>query len=131
MIDLKLKGKTSLFEWVWSDTLDEINIIIQKLINNEPIIIKRIDNNNDYIDGTNIKTSHYIDKNYSEIVSRRSKRFLNDIMCNEILFIRDDNMDTIKIYGVISMIIRHSHISLVINLFSVGLSIVNLCKYFE
>jgi hypothetical protein len=97
MIDLKLKGKTSLFEWVWSDTLDEINIIIQKLINNEPIIIKRIDNNNDCMDGTNIKTSHYINTNYSEIVSRRSKRFLNDIMCNEILFIRDDNMNTIKI----------------------------------
>jgi hypothetical protein len=110
MIHLNLKEKTSLFEWVWSDTLNEINIIIQKLINNEPIIIKRIDDNNECMEGTNIITSHYINKNYTEIVARRSNRFLNDIMSNDVLFIRDDNMNTIKLeeieqfYSLIKMI---------------------------
>ena len=37
MINMNLKCETSLFEWVWSNTLTEINTIIQKLINNQPI----------------------------------------------------------------------------------------------
>ena len=95
MINMNLKCETSLFEWVWSNTLTEINTIIQKLINNQPIIVKRIDGN-DYMEDTNIKTCHYLKHNYSEIVKRRSKRFMNDIMNNtEILFIRDDLLGTI------------------------------------
>lgn len=96
IININLKSETSLFEWVWTDTLNEINIIMQKLINNEPIIINRI-NGNDYMDGTNIKTCHYQNKNYKEIVIRRSKRIMNDIIKNkDILFIRDDVLGTIK-----------------------------------
>ena len=96
MININLKTETSLFEWVWSDTLNEINIIIQKLINNEPILINRI-NDNDYIVDTNIVTSHYINTDYKEIVLRRSNRFMNDIINNKnILFIRDDVLSTIK-----------------------------------
>ena len=95
-IDINLKTETSLFEWVWTDTLDEINTIIKKLINNEPILINRI-NGNDVMVDTNIKTCHYLDKNYEEIVIRRSKRFINDIINNkDILFIRDDVLGTIK-----------------------------------
>jgi hypothetical protein len=95
-IDVNLKTETSLFEWVWSDTLNEINIIINKLINNEPILINRIDGN-DVMADTNIITSHYLNKNYHEIVIRRSKRFMNDIISNkDILFIRDDKLSTIK-----------------------------------
>jgi hypothetical protein len=94
---INLRKKTSLFEWVWSNTLNEINIIIQKLINNEPIIINRI-NGNDNMEGTNIITSHYLLINYNEIVIRRSKRFINDIITNkEILFIRDDVLSTIQL----------------------------------
>jgi hypothetical protein len=94
---INLREKTSLFEWVWSNTLNEINIIIQKLINNEPIIINRI-NGNDNMEGTNIITSHYLLINYNEIVIRRSKRFINDIITNkEILFIRDDVLSTIQL----------------------------------
>ena len=97
IIDINLKTETSLFEWVWTDTLTEINTIIQRLINDEPIIINRIDGN-DYMDGTNIKTCHYLNKNYTEIVIRRSKRFMNNIINNnnDILFIRDDMLGTIK-----------------------------------
>lgn len=95
-IDMNLKTETSLFEWVWSDTLNEINIIINKLINDEPILINRIDGN-DVMADTNIITSHYLNKNYQEIVMRRSKRFMNDIISNkEILFVRDDKLSTIK-----------------------------------
>jgi hypothetical protein len=96
MIHINLKTETSLFEWVWSNTLTEINIIIQKLINNEPIVINRI-NNNDVMADTNIVTCHYINKNYEEIVIRRSNRFINDIINNtDILFIRDDVLGTIN-----------------------------------
>jgi hypothetical protein len=96
MININLKQKSSLFEWTWTDTLNEINVIIQKLINNEEILINRI-NGNDYMKDTNIKTCHYLNKDYKEIVNRRSLRFMNDIIKNkEILFIRDDVLSTIK-----------------------------------
>lgn len=96
IIDINLKSETSLFEWVWTNTLNEINIIIQRLIKNEPILINRIDGN-DYMEGTNIVTSHYLNKDYKEICNRRSKRFMNDIINNkEILFIRDDFLGTIQ-----------------------------------
>jgi hypothetical protein len=93
---INLKTETSLFEWVRSDKLSDINIIIEKLINNKPILIKRI-NGNDYMEDTNIHTCHYLNKNYNEIISRRSKRFINDITNNkDILFIRDDASITIQ-----------------------------------
>jgi hypothetical protein len=96
MIKLNFKEKSSLFDWVWSNTLGEINIIIEKLLNNTPIKTIR-HGGNDYLVDTNIVTSHYINKDYNEIVSRRSKRFINDILQNsKILFIRDDVLETIK-----------------------------------
>jgi len=96
MIDINLKNETSLFEWVWTDSLNEINNVLEKLINNKPILINRIDGN-DFIEDTNIKTCHYLNKNYKEIVIRRSNRFMNDIINNnKILFIRDDLLSTIK-----------------------------------
>jgi predicted Zn-dependent protease with MMP-like domain len=95
-IDINLKTETSLFEWVWTDTLNEINTIIKKLINNEPILINRF-NDRDVMADTNIITFHYLNKNYEEIVIKRSKRFMNNIINNkDILFIRDDVLDTIK-----------------------------------
>lgn len=94
-IDIQLKTETSLFEWVWSDTMTEINSVIQRLIDNKPIVIHRADGN-DYMEGTNIKTSHYVNTDYAEIVNRRSKRFMNDIVNNnKILFVRDDALSTI------------------------------------
>ena len=96
MVDVNLKSETSVFEWTWTNTLNEINIIIQKLINDEPILTTRT-NGNDYIDGTDIVTSHYINTNYNEIISRRSKRLMNDLINNkDVLFIRDDILETIK-----------------------------------
>lgn len=96
MISMNLKSKTSLFEWTWTDTLNEINYIIQKLINGEPIVINRIDGN-DVLEGTKIKTCHYVNTDFNVIFERRCKRFMDDIMGNEpILFIRDDLLSTIK-----------------------------------
>jgi len=94
-IDIQLKTETSLFEWVWSDTLTEINYIIQRLIDDKPIIINRIDGN-DYMDGTSIRTSHYVNKDYAEIVKRRARRFMDDITGGpDLLFVRHDALTTI------------------------------------
>ena len=96
MININLKQESSLFEWTWTDTLNEINVIIQKLINNEEIVINRIDGN-DYMKDTNIKTCHYVNTDYKKIVNRRSLRFMSDVLKNkEVLFIRDDALSTIK-----------------------------------
>jgi hypothetical protein len=96
IIDINLKSETSLFEWTANNTLNEVNIIIQKLVNKEPIEIYRF-NGNDYMKDTEIMTSHYINTNYEEIVARRSKRFIDDIVGNkEILFIRDDAINNIR-----------------------------------
>jgi hypothetical protein len=96
IINIGLKGETSLFEWVWTDTLTEINTILEKLVNNTDIAVSR-DGHNDWLVDTNIKTCHYIHKDYKAIVDRRAARFLNDIKTNsEILFIRDDVLGTIQ-----------------------------------
>lgn len=95
-IKINLKEKNSVFEWVWTDTLTEINTVISKIINNQPLNIYR-ENGNDYIEDTNIVTSHYINRDYKEILSRRAKRFYDDIKeHNEILFVRDDVLGTIN-----------------------------------
>lgn len=91
------KSATSLFEWCWTDTLNEINTILKKLINGEEIKIVR-KGENDYMVDTNIKTNHYINSDYSCIVNRRSKRLMDDIKQNkQVLFIRDDLLGTIQI----------------------------------
>ena len=90
MIKLGYKQQSSLFEWQWTDTMTEINFVVEKLVNKEPITITR-NNGNDYIDGTKIVTGHYQNQNYREIFDRRAARFLEQVRCDTpILFIRDD-----------------------------------------
>lgn len=96
MIKLNLKAETSLFEWVRSDTLGEVNCILEKLINNVPIEIYRC-NGHDVLVDTLIRSLHYLNKDFSTILARRSARLLNDIRQNkELLFIRDDQYGTIE-----------------------------------
>jgi len=96
MIKLKYKEKTSLFDWTWTDTLTEINTILTKIVNKEDVTISFRDGNH-FLDGTNIKTSHYVNIDYKTIFNRRAERFLDDIKNNDkILFIRDDALETIK-----------------------------------
>ena len=91
------KQATSLFEWTWTDTLTEINYVLNRLLFDLPIHIIRIDND-DVFEGTNIKTSHYIDRNYQEIVDRRAMRLKNTLRnSNQILFVRDDLLNTIQL----------------------------------
>jgi len=72
---------------MWSNTLNEINIIIQKLIDDTPIKCYRSEDGCDYLTDTNIVTSHYTNKNFNEIIERRSKRFINDIKMNNEIYI--------------------------------------------
>lgn len=95
-IHLGLKQESSLFEWTWSNTMTEINYVLRKLLNNEQVCVVRR-GENDFIEGTEIVTSHYINKNYQEIFNRRASRFIKDVKSeNEILFVRDDFMTTIQ-----------------------------------
>lgn len=95
MQKIGLKDKSSMFEWVWTNTLTEINYIINSIVNGEEITITR-KNGNDYIDKTNVVTSHYLHTDYKSIFNRRSLRFLDDIKYStDILFIRDDVLSTI------------------------------------
>jgi hypothetical protein len=95
MVKLNLKGKSLLFDWCWTDTLHEINFIVDKLINNQPIEIVR--DGNDFMAGTKIQTGHYLSMDYREIVNRRAARFMKYIKTNdEVLFIRDDALGTIQ-----------------------------------
>lgn len=95
-IRLGLKQESSLFEWTWSNTMTEINYVLRKLLNCEEVCIVRR-GENDFIEGTEIVTSHYINKNYQEIFNRRALRFIKDVKSeNEILFVRDDFMTTIQ-----------------------------------
>lgn len=90
LINIHIKGKTSLFEWCISDDFDDINKIIEKIINNENIDIVRKEGF-DYLSNTNIKTCHYLSKDYSSILLRRSQRFIENIKNNKnLLFIRDN-----------------------------------------
>jgi hypothetical protein len=80
-IDINLKTETSLFEWVWTDTLNEINSIIKKLINNEPILINRF-NDRDVMADTNIITFHYLNKNEKfEIRTGSTFKAAEDFVC--------------------------------------------------
>ena len=72
-IRLGLKQESSLFEWTWSNTMTEINYVLRKLLNCEEVYIVRR-GENDFIEGTEIVTSHYINKNYQEIFRTRLHR---------------------------------------------------------
>jgi hypothetical protein len=68
---------------------------MNKIINEEDITISRI-TGNDKIDGTNVISSHYVNANFKEILNRRIERFVTQLKSNDnILFIRDDALDTI------------------------------------
>lgn len=98
MIKLGYKKESSMFEWLWTDNLSDINFIIAKLINTEPLYVFRNQHNQDQITGTSIISSHYTNSDYFQILERRSKRFINDLSSNDpILFIRDDVMSTITL----------------------------------
>jgi hypothetical protein len=92
MVDLKLKKETGVFEYLCSRKFNDIVKIIEKLSNNSEIKItaRSYTNNDDFLDDTDIHTSHYRN-NFDDIFKRRSKRFLDDIKgSNNILFIRED-----------------------------------------
>jgi hypothetical protein len=103
--DIKKLGysyPTSMFEWTWTDTFAEVNYVIEKVINKEPLTIFRNYYGQDNIEGTHIVTSHYLNRNYKEILDRRANRFIEDVKSNKkIVFIRDDVKDTITIEEII------------------------------
>lgn len=84
---------TGVFEWLMSTNFGDVLDIMEKIIKHEPIPIRREpDGKDDALGNTCIRTSHYIDKDYSAIFKRRAERFLDDLkMYPQIIFVRDDN----------------------------------------
>lgn len=97
IIKIGLKNKTGVFDYLFTDTLTEINYVLKNVLNNVYNIIEfKYDNH--FIKGTNIKTSHYTNTDYQSIFNRRLERFIYDIKNNnEILFIRDDILNNIQL----------------------------------
>jgi hypothetical protein len=92
IINLNLKKKTGLFEWMRSEKFTDILSIVKKVVNNEPVEITSRSElpNDDFLADTEIRSTH-CRGNFDEIFKRRSARFLDDIKSNnKIVFIRDD-----------------------------------------
>lgn len=91
---INLRGPTCIFEWFLSVSFKDINIIVEKILNNKPIeITKRPDMERDiYLDITEIRSAHYDLNNFPERLQRRIERFKEQILLNEpILFIREEH----------------------------------------
>lgn len=94
---ISLRGPSSLFEWFLSVSFQDINFIVKKMLNNEPIeITKRYGSpeleRDIYLDTTAIRSAHYDLKNFPDHLVRRTLRFREQIMSGEpILFIREEN----------------------------------------
>jgi len=87
----KLKKETSLFEWFISKSLTNITTCIQKLhgTNDLKIIKSKTQQNQIYIEDSNIYSGHYTQDEFIPICKRRSERFVHSIRTNRrILFIR-------------------------------------------
>lgn len=88
-----------MFEWMCSENFGDVVKIIRKVITGEHVAITRKDTNkgNDYLDDTNIYTSHYYGNNLlPDIFKRRSQRFVDDILSGRVLFIREDHSISIE-----------------------------------
>lgn len=97
MQSLNLKGPSSIFEWFLSVSFKDVNYIIKKMLNDEPInITKRYGSpeieRDIYLDTTAIRSAHYDLKNFPDHLTRRIERFREQLRSEEfILFIREEN----------------------------------------
>ena len=91
---LRFKNKSGLFDWVESGNFEDILYCVDKVSKKEELIVtyeRPGFPKNVFIDGTDIKSSHYTYEEYKEILKRRSERFIETInSSNPILFIRED-----------------------------------------
>tara|TARA_B110000091_G_C13729304_1_gene438302 strand:- start:28 stop:582 length:555 start_codon:yes stop_codon:yes gene_type:complete len=91
-----LKQQSSFIEWTDSTYFSDINIILQTYIRTGNIDIIRNSNGNDYLGVTRIHTCHYLNTDYKAIFTRRIMRFIEQVkQSEELLFVRDDVLDTI------------------------------------
>lgn len=106
-----LKQQTSFIEWTDSTYFEDINTILKKYISKDNIEIIRNSDGNHYLCGTRIRTAHYFNEDYKAIFTRRIMRFIDQVkQSEELLFVRDDVLDTItsdeinEFKNIISMI---------------------------
>lgn len=93
LIRLNKKESNNLFEWMRSVDFNDILCIIEKILNNKPILLTNRKElpNNIFLDDTKIHTSHYTKEHLEGALQRRIIRFLEAIRGEEpILFIRED-----------------------------------------
>jgi hypothetical protein len=91
-----IKQYSSFIEWTASTYFSDINTILQTYIRIGNIDIIRNSNGNDYLGVTIIRTCHYLNTDYKAIFTRRIMRFIEQVkQSEELLFVRDDVLDTI------------------------------------
>jgi len=106
MIKYNLKKETQVFDWYAANDFNYINYILNRIANEEFILIDFISGTRTHVgelhyklQDTDIISNHYNDLEpfpFFDMVNRRAKRFLNDVKNNEeILFIRHDRYNHI------------------------------------
>jgi hypothetical protein len=90
---LHLKGPSSLFEWHLSSYFKDVLIILELVLKGESLHATRDDTmpGNYFMANTRIRSAHYENADYNEIIARRAQRLRADLMSgNNILFIREE-----------------------------------------
>lgn len=85
------KGKTGLFEWFLSVKFSDINKILSKLANNQPLTMTHQDihSRDLFMDETDIRSTHFQSHLFVETINRRAARLISNIKSQEyIIFIR-------------------------------------------
>lgn len=92
MIELNLKGPSSLFEWSAHGPFQEINTVLKCLLEKDTLEITKREElpGNLFFGSTSIHTAHYTMETFPEIVERRWKRFKDTVQNDLVIFIRED-----------------------------------------
>ena len=93
LMTLKLRRMSGVFEWLWTDSFEDLVWILEKLLKEESVAIQQRGDNL-YLEGTHIHTRHYKLEEYRVLFERRAARLRAMVSQKErpVLFIRDEEV---------------------------------------
>lgn len=105
------KGPTGLFEWYLSVKFSDINKIMSKLAKNQRLIMTRQKDYSDcFLDETNIRSVHFNNDLFVEMINRRAARLISNIKSDQfLLFIRYENEAYITMHEDIELFNSYIH----------------------